>query len=148
MQQQHYQSLLESHFTCQHRFEYLPNDRWFRIIYSIISPTIDKASSIVFPLFPLYRTSDNTLIRVRALCRLSLALHIPATWSFLTRKAEVAPSLAMEIREMKKWDVIEEYFNDFSYFFQLVSTANFASPSADPTLGRAFYVSHLTRGFD
>lgn len=27
----------------------------------------------------------------------------------------------MELREIEKWDVIEEYSKDFSYFFSLVS---------------------------
>lgn len=39
-----------------------------------------------------------------------------------------SPPSIMELREIEKWDVIEEYFKDFSYFFSLVSRRFFLFP--------------------
>lgn len=39
-----------------------------------------------------------------------------------------SPPSIMELREIEKWDVIEEYFKDFSYFFNLVSRRFFLFP--------------------
>lgn len=47
-----------------------------------------------------------------------MSLHRNRDWS---RSPLVSPSSIMELREIEKWDVIEEYSKDFSDFFSLVS---------------------------